>query len=111
MGSSPILRGGVDAFSALGQPCRPPALEVTMKRGTLVCVDWKDPAVAKGVWVSVRDGERLRPVRHRSVGWVIKWNRKRIVIAMTTSKSDGIGGVLVIPRANALKVRRLRGRR
>ena len=60
----------------------------------LFYIEWEDPASAHSGWFELIDEEinKLVPAEVKSVGWIIKENKKYIVVASSLIEKDNIGG-------------------
>ncbi len=83
------------------------AKKVTFPITTLVQVDWQDAAGRSG-WRDIEDYEDMTPVNCRSVGFLVKRNRKEVVIGLTQCEDDSLNQCIVIPVSWILKMRILR---
>lgn len=72
-------------------------------------VVWDDCLLFTGGWESHEAvmGQRRR-IRQRSVGYVLADDEKGIMLAAALSQGGNVFGAHVIPRAQIVKVRRLR---
>lgn len=68
----------------------------------LVQVEWEDP-YSRGGWVDVSevDKEFLKKSNCSTVGWILKENSQRIILASSiqnSGKGEQVGELFVIPR-------------
>lgn len=63
----------------------------------IVRVTWGDAANGAG-WRSLKDIAKERPLMIESVGFLVKRNKRRIVLAHSVGGDDGLGST-VIPAA------------
>jgi hypothetical protein len=74
-------------------------MKTTLKPLKPVLVEWSDILDGGAEWHQ-HDGKHLKPVRVRTVGYLMHVNRKHIVIVRDYYDSDGkrtLGGRLAIP--------------
>lgn len=64
------------------------------KNPKLYYIEWEDPASEHSGWFELIDDEleKLVPAEVKSVGWIIKENKKYIVVASSLIEKDNIGG-------------------
>ena len=77
-----------------------------------VQVTWHDAKSQGGGWREIKDLAQFArgPFECSSVGWLLKRNKKEIILAQTLSKS-GLGtDTITIPRGFIWKVRHLNGK-
>ena len=72
----------------------------------IVKVDWLDSMGTGGHWESTESITPMRPVKCRSVGWVLEETKKSITIAMTVSETM-IYARKAIPKCSITKLTRL----
>lgn len=78
-----------------------------MKRD-VVEITWHDAAMQEKAWTSAPAASRLRPVKVRTVGYVLSRDRHAIIVAGSLNDADQASGVAVIPRGMVRRIRRLR---
>lgn len=77
-----------------------------MSKRLRVEVDWEDSRFIGPGWTSA--SARFRPVLMHTAGYLIRSDRRAVVIATGFGARGQIAGVSVIPRSAVRKVRRLR---
>lgn len=80
-----------------------------MKRQVVLEVEWEDSSfLADQGWVTMRDALKNRSItRCRSVGLILADDKRGIVLASSVH-GQWTAGVLMIPRSQVLRRRRLR---
>jgi len=82
-----------------------------MYDGTLVLIRWKD-IVGDDNWQTRKDAKELQPHEFVSVGWLLRKDKKSIVITSCYSPDDDtVGSVTSIPMGTVLEVKQLRSHR
>ena len=75
----------------------------------LVLVEWLD-IIGEDSWQSLQKARAVSPMRFRSVGWLLRDDKKAVVIAACHSlKDDTTGSVTSIPRGCVVSVKPLKG--
>ncbi len=81
-----------------------------MSQPRLVRVDWDD-ACSNDRWRAQDALLRTERVQIRTVGYVIRSNRKEMVLAQSLSEAGNISSTIAIPRSCIRKVRLLRSKK
>lgn len=80
-----------------------------MSQPRLVRVDWED-ASSEQVWRSNKLF-RVERLQVQSVGFVIRSDKKEMVLAQSLSEVDNMAGTIAIPKGCIRKVRLLRSKK
>jgi len=81
-----------------------------MSQPRLVRIDWED-ASSDQIWRSVNKLFRAERLQVQSVGFVIRSDKKEMVLAQSLSEVDNMAGTIAIPRGCIRKVRLLRSKK
>lgn len=73
---------------------------MTTKLGKLTLLDWVDSCSAGGgtIWKNRDDVSEMTASECRTVGWIIREDKKQIVVASQVSTSQ-LGGDMCIPKS------------
>lgn len=82
---------------------------MTQRVGPLVVIDWVDSCSNGGVWHSADEVRSSEPSACRSVGWVVREDRRALVLASHLSPHQ-MSGDMCIPKKAITRRRRIAGK-